>query len=48
MPCSALYDVSELSLGLHAYCAVDADDLAVDVGVLDDVLRQRGVLVGHA
>ena len=32
---------------LHAQRAVDPDDLAVDVAVQNDVLREVGVLVGE-
>jgi hypothetical protein len=33
---------------LHTQAAVDADDLAIDVPVLNHVLHQRSVLVGVA
>src|SRR6267154_9988 len=33
------------SLGRHAQRAVDADHLAVEIAVLDDVARERGILL---
>src|SRR6187455_2456574 len=37
-----------LSFRRHAQRAVEADHLAVEIAVLDDVARQRGVLFGLA